>query len=300
MSHLPRAVVVAVSGPAYRLGLNARRSVTLQRQITELGARINPTPKGTSVRGVRLGERLAERVSLGDDAAPRAVLYLHGGGYVVGSARMYRTMAAHLSRAAGAVVFCLDYRLAPEHRYPAALDDAVAAFRALADAGFAPDRIALAGDSAGGGLAVAAARALTDAGQRPAALGLLSPWTDPSDTDLPARDFVTNEAWGSACAAMYRGDAAPTDPGYAPMHADLTGLPPMLITTCTSEILNAQIHRFADRARAAGCTVRLVDDPRVWHSGQILAGLLREATDSVHDVGVFLRAHLDPARAGAR
>ena len=300
MSHAPRAAVVALSAPAYRFGLSPRRSVAAQRRITELGARLNPAPKGTTVRQVRLGERPAERVTLGDDDAPRAVLYLHGGGYVVGSARMYRAMAAHLSRAAGAVVFCVDYRLAPEHLYPAALDDALGAFGALVDAGFAADRIAIAGDSAGGGLAVAVARLLTDAGQRPAALGLLSPWTDPSDTDLPERDFVTNEAWGSACAAMYRGDAEHTDPGYAPMYAELTGLPPMLITTCTTEILNAQIHRFADRARAAGCQVRLVEDPRLWHSGQILAGMLREATDSVHDIGVFLRMHLDPDRAGAQ
>ena len=299
MSHAPRAAVVALTAPAYRFGLSSRRSVAAQRRVTEFGARLNPAPKGTLVRQVRLGDRPAERVTLGDDEAPRAVLYLHGGGYVVGSARMYRTMAAHLSRAAGAVVFCLDYRLAPEHRYPAALEDALAAFRGLVDAGYPADRIAIAGDSAGGGLAVAAARALADSGQRPAALGLLSPWTDPSDTELPERDFVTNKAWGSACAAMYRGEAEPTDPGYAPMYAELSGLPPMLITTCTTEILNGQIHRFADRARAAGCTVRLVEDPRLWHSGQILAGMLREATDSVHDIGVFLRANLDADRADA-
>src|SRR5439155_13304557 len=144
---------------------------------------------------------------------------LHGGGYTVGSPRLYRALAAYLSRSSGAVVYSLDYRLAPEHPYPAALDDAVAAFRALvSEHGFAPARIAIVGDSAGGGLAVAAARVLTDSGLRPAALGLLSPWTDPADEAFTVRrDRVTNARWGKQSATAYRGSAGPTDPAFAPM-----------------------------------------------------------------------------------
>jgi acetyl esterase/lipase len=211
---------------------------------------------------------------------------------------MYRAMAGYLARVTGAVVFTLDYRLAPEHPYPAALDDAVAAFRELVDVhGFDPARIAISGDSAGGGLAVATARAVVDAGVRPGALALLSPWTDPSDQDMPARDFVVNRAWGTACAELYRGDADPHDAGYAPMYSNLAGLPPMLVHTGALEMLNQQIKRFAARVQAAGGDIQLVELPTVWHSGHILAGLLRESTTAVHDVGVFVRGQLDAAGA---
>jgi acetyl esterase/lipase len=294
MSHLPRWAVVAITAPVFRFGLDARRPVAWQRWLTEAGSRVGRVPRGTVVEHVTLGGRPAERVTCGATDRPRAVLYLHGGGYVVGSARMYRVLAAFLSRAAGAVVYTLDYRLAPEHVYPAALDDAVAAFHDLVDReGFAPDRVALAGDSAGGGLAVAAARLLTDAGRRPGALALLSPWTDPCDMDGADRDFVVNQTWGKACGDMYRGVADPSDPGYAPMYGSLSGLPPMLIHRCMRELLANQIARFSERARAAGVEVRTVDHAWLWHSGQILAGMLREATDAVHDIGVFLRARLD-------
>ncbi|MEO8888611.1 MAG: alpha/beta hydrolase fold domain-containing protein [Jatrophihabitantaceae bacterium] len=294
MAHLPRRAVILASGPLYRLSLNTRRSVAMQRRLSEASVRLNPVPRGTQVTPVRLGGQPAERVQLGPAEPPRAVLYLHGGGYVLGSARMYRVLAAHLARSTGAVVFTLDYRLAPEHRYPAALQDAVAAFDELVERhGFDPSRIAIAGDSAGGGLAVAAARALTDSGRPPAALALLSPWTEPSDSDMPDRDFVVNRAWGTSSAAMYRGTAEPTDPGYAPMYANLAGLPPMLVQYGADEMLHDQIERFLARAREAGCAVHAVESPTLWHSGQVLAGLLRDATDAVHDVGVFLRPHLD-------
>lgn len=292
--HLPRRLVVALSGPTYRLTLHRRIPVGLQRRLSELtSSRLRP-PRGTYVEHVLLGGRHAERISYGASQRPRAILYLHGGGYVVGSARMYRALAGHLARISGSIVYTLDYRRAPEHPYPAALDDAVAAFHALVhEHGYDPARIAVAGDSAGGGLAVAAARRLADAGSGPAALGLLSPWTDPNDDDMPARDFVVNREWGRWCADQYRGGADPHDPGYAPMYAPLTGLAPMLIHTGTTEMLNAQIHRFAERARAAGVDVTLVDLPTMWHSGHVLAGMLRESTQAVRDLGVYLRARLD-------
>lgn len=299
MAHLPRRVVVALSGPAYRLSLDARRSIAMQRWLSEASVRMNRVPRGTKVRSVMLGGRPAECVTLdggGRTPAGNAVLYLHGGGYVLGSARMYRALAAHLSRSlGGAPVYPLDYRLAPEHPYPAALDDAVAAFDDLVADGLDPARIAIAGDSAGGGLAVATARALTDAGRRPGALALISPWTDPSDTDLPERDFAVNRAWGTNSAAMYRGDTDPQDAGYAPMYANLAGLPPMLVQYGANEMLHDQVERFVERARTAGCEVEAVESATLWHSGQVLAGMLRDATDAVQDVGTFLRPRLDAA-----
>lgn len=292
--HLPRRVVVALTGPAYRLSLHPRLSYRVQRRLSEASVRLLPLPQIGSVEHVTLAGRPCERTTVGASERPRAILYLHGGGYVIGSPRMYRPMAAHLARAAGAVVFNLGYRLAPEHPFPAALDDAVAAFSELVDVhGFDPARIAIAGDSAGGGLAVAAARRLVDAGRRPGALCLLSPWTEPSDTDLPVRDFVVTSAWGRASAALYLGDASAEDPGYAPMLGSLRDLPPMLIHTGRLEMMNRQITRFAARAEAAGVEVTLVEHPALWHSGHLLAGMLREATDAVSDAGGYLRTRLD-------
>lgn len=288
MTHLPRAVVRALAAPTYRLGLNAHLPVGVQRAATEAAARLAAPPRGSRTTRIRLAGRPAERSTCGP-VGDRAVLYLHGGGYVLGSARMYRSLAAHLSRSSSAAVFALDYRRAPEHPCPAAVQDATAAFDALVDEhGYHPDRIALAGDSAGGGLAVAAARRLTDAGRRPAALALLSPWTDPADAALTARDLVVNRAWGRRCAELYRGDCAADDPEFAPIHGRLDGLPPMRITRCPAEILYAQIGRFADAARAAGVPVQVVDTPQLWHSAQQLAGLLRAATVEVEDIAAFL------------
>jgi acetyl esterase/lipase len=293
--HLPRRLIVATSGPMYRIGLHHRTPLRLGRRILNAGCHVMPVPPGTAVQHVLLHGVHAERVTVGASERPRAILYLHGGGYTVGSARLYRSCAAYLARAAGAVVFTLDYRLAPEHPYPAALDDAVAAFRALVSVhGFDASRVAVAGDSAGGGLAVAAARVLTDTGMQPGALGLLSPWTDPMDEDFTRqRDFVTNLPWGRASAALYRGDADPRDPGFAPMHGRLDGLPPMLVHCSTVEMLQPQIMRFADRVRAAGGEVVVDARDGWWHSIHVLAGTLREATDAVQEVGDYLRTHLD-------
>jgi monoterpene epsilon-lactone hydrolase len=302
--HLPRPLVVGLSGPLFRLTLNDKVPVALQRRFGSASALLFAPPAGTAVAHVTLGGRPAERVSVGASERPRAVLYLHGGGYVMGSARMYRSLAAHLARSTGAVVYALDYRLAPEHVYPGALDDAVAAFGELVDAHrYAPQRIAIAGDSAGGGLAVAVARRLIDVhATKPGPLVLLSPWTDPADTDLPARDFVLTRAWGHQCAERYRGNADPLDPGYAPMWARLDDLPPILVHYGAQEALAQQIRRFVARAQGAGADIRAVELPGLWHSGHIQAGMLREATDAVHDIGVWLRPRLDgqlaPHRGG--
>lgn len=291
--HAPRHVVRAVSGVHYRLGLNPRLPVSLQRRISGAGAPVLRPPAGTHVEHVLVGGRPAERLTVGASERPRAVLYLHGGGYIIGSARLYRALGAHLARAAGAVAFVLDYRLAPEHVYPAALDDAVAAFRAIVDVhGFAPSQVAIAGDSAGGGLAIAAARALIDAGMRPGALALNSPWVDPSNEDLPVRDLVVSRAWGSSGARMYRGDAAHDDPGYAPIHAAMGDLPPTLVHAADDESLIGQIRRYVALAEAAGGDIELVELPRYWHSAHVLAGTLRPATEAVSDLGLFLRARL--------
>jgi epsilon-lactone hydrolase len=278
----------------YRVALNVRTPLYLRRSLLERFARLTVLPAGTKVEQITVAGRPCDRITVGATDQPRAILYLHGGGYTVCSPRTHRSLAAFLARDTPATVYSLAYRLAPENPYPAALDDAVAAFRALVDEhGFAPSSIAMCGDSAGGGLAVAAARRLTDDGLRPGALGLLSPWTDPSQDDFPRpRDFVINAKWGRQNAADYRGSADPHDPGYAPMHGRLDGLPPMLVHCANGEILQPQIAQFVSRAADAGVDVQFVEHRRLWHSGHALAGTLREATDAVHDVGHYLQTHL--------
>ena len=287
---VPRRAVIGGSTALYRIALNHRVSARLGRRVINASAGAMRVPRGTVLRHETLGGRPVERTTVGATERPTAILYLHGGGYTVGSPRLYRGCAAYLAKSSAAVVYNIDYRLAPEHPYPAALDDAVAAFRELVHVhGYEPARIAIAGDSAGGGLAVAAARVLVDEGLRPAALGLLSPWTDPADEEFElTRDRVTNVRWGRACAVMYRGSASQTDPGYAPMHGSLDGLPPMLIHCSTVEMLYPQIERFAEKARASDVEVEFVAREDWWHSIHVLAGALAEATDAVTDVGAYL------------
>jgi monoterpene epsilon-lactone hydrolase len=293
--HLPRPLVAGVGDVFYTLALRERTPVRWGRRIVNASAVFMQPPRGTVVEHVTLGGRPCERVTVGATERPRAILYLHGGGYTIGSPKLYRNLAAYLSKFGAAVVFNLDYRMAPEYVYPAALEDAIDAFNELVDShGFAPDQITIAGDSAGGGLAVSTARAVTDAGRRPAALGLISPWTDPVDEDFHVfKGRATNLRWGRLSAQRYRGDADPTDPGFAPMYARLDGLPPTLIHVGRDEMLNRQIHRFATKATAAGVDVTLVEGPAFWHSMHVAAGTLRAATDAVRDMAIFLRAHVD-------
>jgi acetyl esterase/lipase len=286
---LPRRLVMANAAVFYRVALDAHLPFTVQRRLLEAGARLQPLPRGTVVRHATLGGRAAERVTVGATVRERTVLYLHGGGYTTCSPLTHRSLAAYLAKAADAVVYTPAYRLAPEHPYPAALDDAVAAYLDLGHA-------AIAGDSAGGGLAVATARRLLDRGAHVPALALLSPWTDPGDgTARRTRDMVVNLAWARISAAAYSAGADRRDPGFAPMYADLAGLPPTLVHVMPGELAYEQVLRFVARLRAVGVDVTLRELPGLWHCAHTQAGLVREAGDAIADVGRFLGAALDAA-----
>ncbi|QBJ97808.1 alpha/beta hydrolase [Rhodococcus sp. ABRD24] len=290
---LPLPILEASLKPFYRLALNARLPFTAQRALLDIAAPIQAVPDGTVAQKLALADRPAERITVGATERRNAVLYLHGGAFTIGSLATHRSLAAHLARESACAVYLLDYRLAPEHPFPAGLDDAVAAFRELtAVHGFAPDRIAVAGDSAGGGLALATGRRVIDVlGLRPAALALISPWVDPGSRDAPFdRDVVVNTAWAYASAAAYLGDSDPRDPRYAPLHADPTGLPPIAVHVGIREVLYPQIVDLVGRLRAAENRVHYVEFPRLWHVGHLQASLLREAAEAVADLGSFLRA----------
>ena len=224
------------------------------------------------------------------------LLYLHGGGYTLGSPRTHRALASHIAATARCQVLVPEYRLAPEHPYPAAVEDAVAAYRCLLDR-VGADRIALAGDSAGGGLALCTALALRDAGlPLPRSLVLLSPWTDLSLSGetidrLDTVDPMLRRAWLQRAGDAYRGDLAATDPRVSPLHASLDGLPPMLIQVGSDEILLSDSQRLADKARATGLTVRLEIEEGYWHDFQVHAGVLDAADAAIGRIGEFLREH---------
>jgi acetyl esterase/lipase len=221
-------------------------------------------------------------------------LYLHGGAYIVGSPATHRALTTTLARAAGAEVYALDYRLAPEHPMPAAVDDSVAAYLALLDRGYSPESVAIAGDSAGGGLSVATARVLIDEhGITPAALGLISPWVNPSGVSVDhGRDIVVNLAWSRQGAAAYLGDGDPADPRYAPAVGPLEGLPPTLVQIGQRELLLEQVTEFVASLRAAGVEVTVSDLGPLWHVAHTAAPLVAEAAAAVDGLGQFLSDHL--------
>jgi len=237
----------------------------------------------------------AEWLSAPNSDAGRAVLYLHGGGYVIGSINTHRALAARLSRAARARVLVIDYRLAPEHPHPAAVEDSVAAYRWMLGQGLKPARIAVAGDSAGGGLTVATLVAIRDAKlPLPAAGVCLSPWVDlegigESMTTKAAVDPIVQKAGIAQMAAAYLGGKDVRTPLAAPLYADLTGLPPLLIHVGTAETLLDDAFRLAERARKAGVTVHYEaaeDMIHVWH---LFAPMLDEGQQAIERVGEFVR-----------
>lgn len=236
-----------------------------------------------------------------DAAGPgQILLYLHGGGYCYCSVRSHRKVTGHLARAAGCRVLSVGYRLAPEHPYPAAVEDALTAYRWLARQATS-DEVVVGGDSAGGGLAMALLLRLRDAGEPlPGAGVLLSPWVDLALTGESllsrAEVDVRQEAAGTkACADAYLNGHDPRDPYASPLYADLAGLPPLYIQAGDWDILVDDARRLADRAQLSGVAVRLDIFPDMLHAHQLWAGNMPEADDAVARIGGYLRA----LRAGA-
>lgn len=254
-----------------------------------------PVPDGVACDPVRAAGVACEWITA-EGADPRkVVLYLHGGGYVMGSVNTHRSHVGRLSTLTGARALAVGYRLAPEHRFPAAVDDATGVYRWLLAAGIPAASIAIAGDSAGGGLTVATLLALRDAGDPlPAGAVCISPWSDltcnsASMTTRAALDPMVQRESLLRMAGAYLGDASPTLPLASPLHADLRGLPPLLIHVGTSETLFDDARILAERARAAGVevTYEAWDDMiHVWH---MFAPFLPEAERAMATVGSFVR-----------
>ncbi|WP_421118245.1 alpha/beta hydrolase [Aquihabitans daechungensis] len=276
---------------------------TRQQESTLLERRANlaalagspPAPDGVTVEAFELADRTAERLT--PDGAPdgEVVLYLHGGSYTGGSPDTHRGLAGSLALATGRTVVVLDYRLAPEDPFPAGLNDALLAFDQLA-----PARIALAGDSAGGGLAAATALALRDrGGAQPIAVALISPWADltqtaESYTSRADADPMLTAANLTQAADAYLAGTDPRTPYASPVFGDLAGLPPMRVDTGSDEVLFDDSRNLVDGALAAGSPAELHEWPDMIHVFQAFPPeLVPEAAEAVTAMGTFLATHLD-------
>ena len=255
-----------------------------------------PVPTEVAVQTLTVGGVAAERISMSGTSAGRSVLYLHGGGYVIGSPDSHRHMAAAIAQAAQATVWLPHYRLAPEHPFPAALDDALAAYRALLDGGHPAASIAVAGDSAGGGLAIATMMAARDQGlPLPAAAAVISPWVDLSGSlgtieTLADKDPIVRKTGLLECVGHYLAGQDPRTPLASPLWGDLRGLPPLLIQVGSDEILLDDARELDRRAREQDVRATLEVWPEMIHVWHWFAPRLSEGRDAITRLSDFIRA----------
>jgi acetyl esterase/lipase len=243
---------------------------------------------------IRIGALGAEWIDPPGVASDRVILYLHGGGYVMGSINTHRATVARIARASKARGLALEYRLGPEHKFPAAVEDAVAAYQWLLAQGYQPNKIVIAGDSAGGGLTLAALLSIRDQKLPMAAAGVaISPWADLEGTgdSIKTRAHRDPMVGGSGLGGMaknYVGDQDPKHPLASPIHADFRGLPPLLIQVGDAETLLDDSTRVAKRAKEHGVTVDLEvwdDMIHVWHA---FAKILPEGQQAIDKIGRFV------------
>lgn len=277
--------------------LSAAVPVKLQRLWGRIMGLTLLGPKGAAYRKAREAGVPVLAIAPAQHEPGRCLLYLHGGAYVMGGYDSHRKLAAALGDAAQARVWLPDYRLAPEHPHPAALEDALAVYSALLEQGQDPERLSIVGDSAGAGLTLALALSIREAGlPMPAALVLISPWVDmglsgDTITTHAERDPMLSASWLRWAADVYRADTSPADAFCSPLYADLTGLPPILIQVGSEEILLSDAIRLHAHARAAGLQCELQRFDGFWHVFQLHYGLLRNAGDAIDGAGQFVLAN---------
>jgi epsilon-lactone hydrolase len=267
-------------------------SLDEQRRAVEAAA--GDVPAGVSVAPIDADGVPCEWVTAASATSGRTVVSARGGGYCLGSLASNRRFCGLLTDITGARVLNVGYRNAPEHPFPAALDDVTRAYRWLLATGTPPTAIALAGNSAGGGLVLASLLALRDAGDpSPTAAIAISPWTDLAATGTSIASNATTEvmldpAGVTLTARLYADPDQFRNPLVSPLYGDLHGLPPLLVHASSTEILRDDAVRFAARARAAGVDVTLAvveGVPHVWH---LFAGALPEADDALIDLAIWL------------
>jgi monoterpene epsilon-lactone hydrolase len=276
----------------------AGADVLAMRKNMEAAVANAPRPENVAITPVDANGVPAEWTVAEGARADAAIVYFHGGGYVMGSLDTHRGHCARISQATRARVLSVDYRLGPEHPHPAAVEDAVAAVRFVREQGVAPGRTAIAGDSAGGGLTLATLIALRDAHDPAPAAGIcISPWTDLALTGgsiagKAAEDPMVRGADLSLMADAYLAGRDAKTPLASPLYAELAGLSPLLIQVGSAEILLDDAVRVADRARAAGVDVELRVWPDMFHVWHAFAQILPEGQAAVDEMARFYEARL--------
>lgn len=267
------------------------------REQTEKGGKIfGKLPPEVEITPLKIGEIYAEWMKLPQNNVQKVVLYFHGGMYVTGSTESHRPHVIKFVQGSGVNALVFNYRLAPEHPFPAALDDALAAYRFLLNQGFEARSIVFAGDSAGAGLCLATLLAIKDKGiALPAAAAVLSPWTDLA---LTGESYRTNmekcmSPKGSAenASRFYAGENDRKNPFISPLYGDLSNLPPLYISAGTNEILRDDSVRFAEKAKLAGVDVTLKVGEGMCHCYPAFGNLFRESKQALSEICDFLKFH---------
>ena len=274
--------------------LNHQHPPESQRRAVENFARLQIMPKSVELEESLLGGRSVFKFTPANADSKRAILYLHGGGFVVGSPRSHQVITAYLAKACGCTVFSLDYRLAPEHPFPAATEDAKLAYEELLD-GYAAEHIAVAGDSAGACLCLTLMLQLRDAQiQGPACAVLLCPLTDLTlsgesvNRNRHVEPLLTKE-WLAVNNEYYAAETPSDDPAISPVHADLTGLPPMLIQAAAHDLLLDDARRIHALAKDAGVDSKLEVFADLGHDFQLSPDLVPEAQRAIAMAGAYIK-----------
>ncbi len=274
---------------------NTNSSIHRFRQECERGAaRFGKIPAGVEVSPVTIDGLSAEWILPSQATKDKVIFFVHGGGYVSGSCSDHRVHVAKFVKGSNIGALLFEYRLAPEHPFPAALHDSVTAYRWLLAQGVSSSNIVFAGDSAGGGLCLATLLALRDQDiPLPAAAVAISPWTDLKCTGASyrsnARKCLSPEGTWTAFSKHYVGDHDPGLPWISPLYGDLRGLPPIMIYVGGDEILRDDSVRFAEKAKGAGVDVTLRVGERLFHCFPVCAPLFPEATQAMDEICAFIK-----------
>ena len=289
--------------PLLAARFHPKHSIASQRKHFERVASVMLSPSGTECEAVELdkcsGFQLRPAAPQSPSSGPKAMLFLHGGAYIIGSADSYRAIGGRYAKALNCTVLLPDYRLAPEHPFPAALEDAYAGWQALLAQGFAPEDIVVAGDSAGGGLGTALCLKLRDRAEAlPKALFLISPWMDldlggESLDSRAEQERVLNREWINSGREAYANGLDYRMPYLSPLYAELHDLMPMLIQVGSDEVLFDDSSRFAASAEKYGAHITLEEWQGMWHDWHLFAPLLPEANRAIADSARWLRSHYE-------
>jgi epsilon-lactone hydrolase len=277
------------------------QSLQTQRGAYDAWGLASPLPQGTHLEAITLGGVSADRIAPRHAQEGKAILYLHGGGYGIGSPQSHRHLVGQLCEKSGLVGYSLAYRLAPETLFPGAVDDALAGYQGLLDLGLSRSSIIIAGDSAGGGLSIACALAIKAAGlPQPAGLFVMSPWADlsqsgPSYVAKADVDFIVSKQALDNWASAYLGDTDPRSPLASPVYGDLTGLAPILIQVGSEEVLLSDSITLASAAGLAKVDVTLTIAPDMPHVYPYMCAGIDEGARAIEAAAVWMERALTRA-----